>query len=172
MPASEVQNLRAILCACYASLESLSLPGELASLSVDSSLTWNSLRELYIEGSGRSALSRNISQRVLPDDVGSMTASNVFLPRLQKFELASLQAGERILSVLPPGLEELALLEYPTPLRRQPRNIPSAAEFIGIVAGVYLPAVARLELWYRTDGSEDRFLRSLPAASGTPPIYR
>ncbi|KAJ7436115.1 hypothetical protein FB451DRAFT_1194125 [Mycena latifolia] len=159
-----------VLCACHASLEWLSLPGELGLLSFDSSLTWDCLRELYIEGFWperhestllpvllvlphlRIASLRlypspgGILQTVVPNKVFPPTASNMFLPHLKKFELASLQAG----------LEELSLIEYPPPLRRHPLNIPCALAFFNIMAGVYLHALDDrfLSKWAGEQGGE------------------
>ncbi|KAJ7499978.1 hypothetical protein FB451DRAFT_1549446 [Mycena latifolia] len=145
---SEVKSLGSLLQACHSSLESLRLPGELLSVfcAMDSALTWNSLGELRIEGywperPDPSLLStllslRNLrialihlcpvvpghSQQIVPTDLLDSVVG-AFLPRLKKLEVTSLIAGDRVLSVLPPGLETLAIIEYPEPRWRIPLNI-------------------------------------------------
>ncbi|KAJ7714416.1 hypothetical protein DFH07DRAFT_863415 [Mycena maculata] len=180
---SEVKNTCAILRASRSSLEALTLPGELILRSLNSSLGWNSLRELYTEGywpdpADISLLSillmmpnlRIASLRFHPSYRGESfyvvpsAPAGLFLPHLQRLEIASLLPGDHLLSVLPSGLENLAVIEYPPPpdLYRHPQNILSASAFLDALRGVYLPAVTHLELWYVTDASDERFLRYLP----------
>ncbi|KAJ7806411.1 hypothetical protein B0H14DRAFT_2875678 [Mycena olivaceomarginata] len=185
---SECQNLRSMLRACAVSLESLTLPGELILLAVDPSLPWDSLRELYVEGywpdkavaslhsvlltlhnlriaslrfhpAGSGPISPVVSIEVL-----SVSVTDTFLPHLRQFEVASLARGDLILSALPQGLEKLSVIQYPPlrPLSRYPGHILRSSALLDMLAGVYLPAVIDLELWYRTDLSDETFLRCLP----------
>jgi hypothetical protein len=103
---------------------------------------------------------------VVPRDILPTSTTDKFLLHLQQLEIASLSPGDRITSVLPSGLEKLAVIEYPPlpDLYRHPRNILRASEFLDTILGVYLPAVTHLELWYMTDAADERFLRFLPHA--------
>jgi hypothetical protein len=151
------------------------LPGELVLRSLNSSLGWNSLRELYTEGywpdpadipavhPSDNAKSPNsfapvpskLSRRMVPS-----APAGTFLPCLQRLEIASLLPGDHLLSLLPSGLENLAVIEYPPlpGLYRYPKNDLTSSAFLDALRGVYLPAVTRLELWYVTDASDQRFL--------------
>lgn len=184
---SEVHNLRVVLRTCHSSLESLTLPAELILLSLDVSLEWNGLRELQLVGywPDRAELSlysvllalpnlRILSLRhqsatsghrdpIVPGDILA-SASEIFLPQLRQFEVATLVQEECVLSILPPGLEKLSVIVYPERYDyRYPSNIRRASEFLGMLAGVYLPAVTHLQLWYQTDASDNIFLHRLPA---------
>lgn len=187
---SEVDNICSILRGCHSTLEALTLPGELILRSLDSSLGWGSLRELYIAGywpdpADTSLLSILLMMpnlriaslqchpaapsqpfHVVPLDILTISTPGIFLPHLQQLEIASLSPGDRIISILPPGLEKLAVTEYPPlpDLYRHPRNILRASQFLDTLLGVYLPAVTHLELWYMTDTADERFLRFLPHA--------
>ncbi|KAJ7744795.1 hypothetical protein DFH07DRAFT_834304 [Mycena maculata] len=187
---SEVDNLCSILRTCRCTLEALTLPGELVLRSLDSSLGWRSLRELYIAGywpdpADASLLSillmmpnlRIVSLRwrptvpsqhfyVAPRDILPSFLTSTFLPRLQQLEIASLSPGDQMISILPRGMEKLVVTEYPTPrdLFRHPQNILRASEFLGMLLGVHLPAVTHLELWYKTDIADEQLLRHLPLA--------
>ncbi|KAJ7831424.1 hypothetical protein B0H14DRAFT_2804893, partial [Mycena olivaceomarginata] len=177
-----------VLRACHSSLESLTLPAELILLSLDVSLEWNGLRELQLVGywPDRAELSlysvllvlpnlRILSLRhqsatsghrdpIVPADILA-SASEIFLPQLRQFEVATLVQEECVLSILPPGLEKLSVIVYPERSDyRYPSNIRRASEFLGMLAGVYLPAVTHLQLWYQTDASDNIFLHRLPAA--------
>lgn len=165
---SEVHNLRAVLRACHSSLESLTLPAELILLSLDVSLEWNCLRELRLEGywPDRAELSlhsvllnlpnlRVLSLRheaalptkrdpIVPADILAST-SDIFLPELREFEVATLVRGDCVLSLLPPGLEKLSIIDYPECFDyRYPSNIRRASEFLGMLAGVYFPAATQV----------------------------
>ncbi|KAJ7865531.1 hypothetical protein B0H13DRAFT_1076408 [Mycena leptocephala] len=184
----EVKNLRSILRACHSNLEVLTLPAELSSLALDSSLRCNSLRELYLEGywpehPGASLLSallilshlRVASLRchpsvpshtppIFPEDMSLASVTDKFLPELRQFEVASLAPGDRILSILPPALDKLCITEYPPPYgsQRFPTNTLRASRLLRMLAGVYLPAITELEIWYITDASDTPLLRCLP----------
>ncbi|KAJ7483962.1 hypothetical protein B0H11DRAFT_2279657 [Mycena galericulata] len=185
---SECLNLRSILRACAASLESLKLPGELILLAVDPLLAWASLQELYVEGYRPEEVSTTLhsvllllpnlriaSLRFHPFDSSpippivsaesfSVSVADTFLPRVRHFEVSSLARGDRVLSALPQGLEKLSVIQYP-PLRalyRYPGHILCASAFLDMLAGVYLPAVIDLELWYRTDLADEAFIQCLP----------
>ncbi|KAJ7460470.1 hypothetical protein B0H11DRAFT_1923871 [Mycena galericulata] len=136
---SEVKNTCAILRASRSSLEALTLPGELILRSLNSSLGWNSLRELYTEGYWPD-----------PADI-SLLSILLMMPNLR---IASLRFHP----------ENLAVIEYPPPpdLYRHPHNILTASAFLDALRGVYFPAVTHLELRYVTDASDERFLRCLP----------
>ncbi|KAJ7208936.1 hypothetical protein GGX14DRAFT_633002, partial [Mycena pura] len=194
---SEVHNLRAVLRACHSSLESLMLPAELILRSLDASLRWTSLRELRLQGywpypaevSLYSVLRLLSNLRIVslrcgyPDEdspLGDMnpivssvlsTQSDMFLRKLQTFELASLVPSDRILSLLPPGLQKLSVIAYPFDIDvnswsaqayRYTTNTCCASDLLNIFSGVHYPAVTRLELWYRADVSDADFLLRLP----------
>ncbi|KAJ7086881.1 hypothetical protein B0H15DRAFT_1022985 [Mycena belliarum] len=178
---SEMYSLRSISRACRLSLESVTLPGELILLAFDLSLTWDSLRELFVEGlkpeiTDISLLSvlrklpnlRVVSLRWYGASTDSIVPKNVlaldtFLPRLQRFQVASLVPGDRVLSILPSGLETLAIIGYQrAPVYERAPNVLRASELLEALGGVHLPAVTRLELWYKIDASDEPLLRHLP----------
>lgn len=194
----EAKNLRSILRACHPTLESLSLPGELILLSVDPSLTWNSLRELFLAGywpdraeaslhsillclpnlrlasfhchpplpDEQDPVSPTLIDPIFSEQVLPTSGGNVFLSNLLVFEVASLLPHDRILSTLPEGLEKLSLIEFPLPhpLNRQPTYVLHASQLLAMLDDVFLPGVKHLELWYRTDASDEVFLQRLPSS--------
>ncbi|KAJ7086875.1 hypothetical protein B0H15DRAFT_345051 [Mycena belliarum] len=179
---SEMYNLRTMLRASRPSLESVTVPGELILLAFDLSLTWDSLRELFVEGvkpesteiSLLSVLHHLPNLRVVslrwygastdPIVPKNVLAIDAFLPRLQQFQVTSLVSGDRILSILPLGLETLVINCYlGVPYRRLP-NVLRASEVLEALSDVNLPAVTRLELWYTMDASDEPLLRYLPRA--------
>ncbi|KAJ7727523.1 hypothetical protein DFH07DRAFT_999864, partial [Mycena maculata] len=179
MLTSEVNNLCSILRSCHSTLESLSLPGEIVSLSLNSSFNWDCLRELYVEGywpeHAEISLLRILPNLriasfrcypavlypIIPPHI-SLESVDVFLPQLRRLEIASLVQADCVLSVLPSGLESLAIIEYPPPRGRYPTNILCASDLLDMFTDVCLPAVTHLKLWYRTDVSDVPFLRYLP----------
>ncbi|KAJ7086877.1 hypothetical protein B0H15DRAFT_909401 [Mycena belliarum] len=178
---SEMHNLRSISRACRLSLESVTLPGELILLTFDLSLTWDSLRELFVEGVKPESMDisllsvlrnlpnlRVVSLRWYGASTDPIVPKNVmaldtFLPRLQRFQVASLVPGDRVLSILPSGLETLAIIGYQrAPVYERAPNVLRASELLEALGGVHLPAVTRLELWYKIDASDEPLLRHLP----------
>ncbi|KAJ6526669.1 hypothetical protein B0H19DRAFT_544225 [Mycena capillaripes] len=93
----------------------------------------------------------------------STSRSDGFLPHPQEFEITLLLPHDRVLSVLPEGLQKLVIEEYPVPhtFSRYPRNL-YASQLLAMLADVCLPAVTYLELWYRTDPSDEALLHRLP----------
>ncbi|KAJ7860745.1 hypothetical protein B0H13DRAFT_2672021 [Mycena leptocephala] len=138
-------------------------------------VTINSLRELYTEGywpdhadisllsilllmpNPRIALLQfHPSYRGESFHVVPSAPAGTFLPHLQRLEIASLLPGDHLLSLLPSGLEKLAVIEYP-PLSdpyRYPKNVLTSSAFLDSLSGVYLPAVTHLKLGYVTYASD------------------
>ncbi|KAJ7107710.1 hypothetical protein C8R44DRAFT_857834 [Mycena epipterygia] len=85
---------------------------------------------------------RGHSQCVVHKEIPSATGTTMFLPWLKKFDLTSLQAGDRILSVLPAGLEQLAIIEYPDLLRRTDAQDDRFLRSLPVA----FPSVRRLEI--------------------------
>ncbi|KAJ7205533.1 hypothetical protein GGX14DRAFT_458569 [Mycena pura] len=193
---SEVHNLRVVLRACHSSLESLMLPGELILRFLDASHRWTSLRELRLQGywpypaemslysvlrllSNLRIVSLRFESADEDSSLGGMnpivssvlsTQSDMFLRKLQTFELAPLVPSDRILSLLPPGLQKLSVIAYPFDIDvncwyatyRYTSKTCCASDLLNIFSGVHYPAVTRLELWYRADVSDADFLFRLP----------
>ncbi|KAJ7200723.1 hypothetical protein B0H12DRAFT_1331015 [Mycena haematopus] len=106
----------------------------------------------------------SIPYPIVPHNNLPSSIADLFPPQLQQLEIASLAPGDQILSVLPSGLEKLAVIEYPTPphIYRHPLNILRASQFLEALHGVLLPMVTHLEIWYMADMVDEQFLRILP----------
>ncbi|KAJ7200730.1 hypothetical protein B0H12DRAFT_1331021 [Mycena haematopus] len=107
----------------------------------------------------------SIPYLIVPRNILPSSIADRFPPHLQELEIASLAPGDRIFSVLPSGLEKLAVIEYPPPpnVYRHPLNLLRASQFLDALHGVSLPMVTHLEIWYMTDIADEQFLRILPS---------